>query len=473
MGKEIHSCQFSEQDIARYRASLENETALLRQWFVDDALSSTCDVGGFEIEACLIDAACRPAPVNADLLQRLGDPLVVPELSRFNVEINTPPQPLGGPALHAMHTDLIQRWQHCQQAAQPLNAELLVAGILPTLRDRDLTLEHMSPVERYRALNEQVLRLREHDPITLDIQGRDHLHARHHDVMLEAAATSLQIHLQLAPARSVRYYNSAVILSAPLLAVSANSPYLFGRDLWDETRIPLFEQAVAVSAHAESRANRVTFGHAYVRQSLMQCFEENLTDYPVLLPTPLPTPPEMLAHLRLHNGTLWRWNRPLIGFDDSGTPHLRLEHRVMPAGPSLVDMLANAALFYGLLRQLATTDTAPESHLSFEQARRNFYAAAKHGLRAELVWLQGKTLTAQELVNALLPLARQGLRHLALHEADIDLYLGIIEGRLANGMNGAGWQRAYVAQHGHDMTALTCAYREHQHTGRPVHEWVI
>jgi gamma-glutamyl:cysteine ligase YbdK (ATP-grasp superfamily) len=328
-------------------------------------------------------------------------------------------------------------------------------------------------VERYRALNEQVLRLRRDDPITLDIQGNDHLHTRHHDVMLEAAATSLQIHLQLAPARSVRYYNSAMILSAPVLAAGANSPYLFGHDLWDETRIPLFEQAVAVSARAESRANRVTFGNAYVRESLMQCFEENLTDYAVLLPTPLQTPPERLAHLCLHNGTLWRWNRPLIGFDDTGAPHLRLEHRVMPAGPSLVDMLANAALFYGLIQQLATADTAPESRLSFEQARRNFYAAARDGLRADLVWLQGKALPAQQLVSALLPLARQGLKHLAVDDADIDLYLGIIEGRLANGMNGAGWQRAYVAHHGHDMTALTCAYREHQRTGRPVHEWAI
>jgi gamma-glutamyl:cysteine ligase YbdK (ATP-grasp superfamily) len=473
MGREIHSCRFSQQDIAHYRACLENETALLRQWFADDALSPTCDIGGFEIEACLVDASCRPAPINADLLQRLGDPLVVPELSRFNVEINTPPHPLGGPSLQAMHTDLTRRWRRCQQAAQPLNAELLVAGILPTLLDRDLTLEHMSPVERYRALNEQVLRMRQDDPITLDIQGNDHLHTRHHDVMLEAAATSLQIHLQLAPDRSVRYYNSAMILSAPMLAAGANSPYLFGHDLWDETRIPLFEQAVAVSARAESRANRVTFGNTYVRESLMQCFEENLTDYAVLLPTPLQTPPERLAHLCLHNGTLWRWNRPLIGFDDSGAPHLRLEHRVMPAGPSLVDMLANAALFYGLIQQLATADTAPESLLSFEQARRNFYAAARDGLRADLVWLQGKALPAQQLVSALLPLARQGLKRLAVDDADIDLYLGIIEGRLANGMNGAGWQRAYVAQHGHDMTALTCAYREHQRTGRPVHEWAI
>ncbi len=473
MGEEIHSSHFSEQDIAHYRASLENETALLRQWFAHAAFSPTGGIGGFEIETCLVDRSCRPTPLNTEFLQRLADPLVVPELARFNVEINTPPQPLAGAALQAMHTDLTQRWQHCLQTAQRLDADLLAVGILPSLQDRDLTLAHMSPMERYRALNEQVLRLRHDHPITIDIQGHNHLRTRHHDVMLEAAATSFQIHLQLNPAQAVRYYNSAMILSGPILAVSANSPYLFGHDLWDETRIPLFEQAVAVSPRAGSRANRVTFGHAYVRQSLLQCFEENLADYAVLLPTPLPTPPERLAHLRLHNGTLWRWNRPLIGFDAAGTPHLRLEHRVLPAGPSLVDMIANAALFYGLIQELATADTPPESLLSFEQAQCNFYAAARHGLRASLVWLQGQPLPAQKLVHTLLPLARRGLQRLAIDDADIDRYLGIIEGRLVSGMNGAAWQRAYVAQHGHDMTALTCAYREHQRSGRPVHEWTI
>ena len=473
MGEEIHTGHFSDQDIAHYRACLESETALLRQWFSHGAFSPAGDIGGFEIEVCLVDEECRPAPLNTEFLQRLADPLVVPELSCFNIEINTPPQRLAGTALHAMHTDLSQRWQRCLQTAHLLNIDLLTTGILPTLRDRDLTLAHMSPVERYRALNEQVLRLRQDDPITIDIQGRDHLRTRHHDVMLEAATTSFQIHLQLDPAQSVRYYNCAMILSGPMVAVSANSPYLFGHDLWDETRIPLFEQAVAVSPRAGSRANRVTFGDAYVRQSLMQCFEENLTDYPVLLPTPLPMPLERLAHLRLHNGTLWRWNRPLIGFDAAGTPHLRLEHRVLPAGPSLVDMMANAALFYGLIQELATADIAAESLLSFEQAQRNFYAAAREGLRANLVWLHGKRLPAQTLLRTLLPLARQGLKRLAIDDTDINLYLGIIEDRLASGINGAGWQRAYVAQHGHDMTALTCAYREHQHTGQPVHEWTI
>jgi hypothetical protein len=258
------------------------------------------------------------------------------------------------------------------------------------------------------------------------------------------------------------------------VAVSANSPYLFGKNLWAETRIPLFEQSVEVGGYEDTMhgpLRRVSFGSGYVRHSLMECFTENLEHYPVLLPTHFDTPPEELQHLRLHNGTLWRWNRPLIGFHN-GCPHLRIEHRVVPAGPTVVDAVANAAFYYGLAYALCLQETPPEQQMGFAQARDNFYACAQHGLDAHLVWLDGNKRQLQSLLlKTILPQAAQGLAALGISRGDVDRYLGIIEGRVQNACNGASWQRAFVAKYGPDMHALLAAYLERQQSGVPVHEW--
>lgn len=472
MGQEIETHRFRPQDFAEYRARLARETELLAESLADASFATDAPTGGYEVEACLIDAGGHPAPINTALLERLHHPCVVAELARFDVEINTPPRQLCANVLACMHDDLRDIWRCCNSAARELDAELLIVGILPTLTDSELTLACMTPHERYRALNEQVFRLRRGRPIALDITGREHLVTTHRDVMLEAATTSFQMHLQVTPENAARRYNTAVILSAPMVAVAANSPFLFGRDLWDETRIPLFEQSVDIANGVT--AARVTFGDGYVRSSLMECFRENLERHTVLLPVLQDEPPEQFAHVRLHNGTIWRWNRPLIGFNGDGRPHLRIEHRVVPAGPSLVDEIANAALFFGLMQRLGKADPPLESLLPFAAARANFYAAARSGLRAELTWLSGRHVTARQLLlEVLLPRAREGLMELELAPEDIAHYLGVIEGRLRTGRNGAQWQRDYVARHGAHMESLTCAYREHQRTDAPVHEWPL
>lgn len=474
MGRDIASHHFCGRDFVEFEGRLRRETALLREWFASGAFRDRAPVGGFELEAWLVDSAGRPAPVNEAFLDRLRSPLVVPELARFNVEINTPPVPLHGHALHAMQADLAQTWTRCNDVARTLGAEMLMIGILPTLRDSDLNLTNMSSRERYLALNEQVLRLRRGRPITLDIEGRDRMHVTHESVMLESVTTSFQIHLQLTQETAARYYNASLIVSAPMVAVAANSPYLFGYDLWDETRIPVFEQAIAISPDQAAGSNRVSFGRGYVRESLIECYIENLENDRILLPTVRDEPLDRFWHLRLHNGTAWRWNRPLIDFNIDGTPSLRVEHRVVPAGPSLIDTISNAALYYGLVQDLGTTMPAPEEQLSFDLARSNFYAAARHGLRASLTWLDGHSVPAQDLLcDQLLPRARRGLRSLNVASDDINLYLGVIQGRLETGRNGAAWQRAYIAKHGHDMAALTRAYRDGARGGAPVHEWVV
>jgi hypothetical protein len=477
MGQEIEETRFTAEDFAAYAERLQQETELLGRWFREGQFSRRARMGGFELEAWLVDNRSRPAPVNEEFLRRLDNPMVVPELARFNVELNDHPQHLWGTAFSRFEASLGATWRQCNTTAAGLNAHLIMIGILPTVRESELSQANMSGLKRYRALNEQVLRLREGKPLELDIHGREHLKTTHRSVMLEAATTSFQLHLKVNPALAARAYNAAIILSAPMVAATANSPYLFGHDLWDETRVPLFEQSVAVGGLAGARQGplrRVSFGSGFVRESLYECFVENQQHYPVMLPMKYPDGVEQMSHLRLHNGTIWRWNRPLIGFDYDGLPHLRIEHRVVPGGPSIVDVIANAALFFGLIQALIMRESPPEQQLDFATARDNFYAAAHHGLGASLTWLNGVRGSAQTLLtDVLVPMAREGLERLEIDRADIDRYLGIIAARVRGGQTGTAWQRAWVARHGNDMAAMTTAYGRHQESGLPVHEWPI
>ncbi len=472
MGEEITHSHFEAADFEAFGECLRDETALLNRWFREGAFRETPNVGGFELEAWLIDAEARPASIIEPFLDALNDPLVVPELATFNVELNSSPRPLREKALSEMASELETTWSHCNRVAADFDARLAMVGILPSLERSALTLANMSPRQRYRALNEQILRLRNGQPLRLDIKGRDRIEIEHRDVMLESAATSFQIHLKVNAGQAVRIYNASKILSAPMVAVTANSPYLFGHDLWNETRIPLFEQSVAVGS--SDLTKRVSFGIRYAWDSIMECFDANLDRYPVLLPRVMEAPQEQLAHLRLHNGTIWRWNRPLIGFDADGSPHLRIEHRVVPSGPSVPDVIANAAFYYGAVCALAREPTPPEKRLTFERARANFYRAARDGLETDLMWMDGKEIGMRELLRGiLLPQARDGLTRLGLDADEIDHWLHIVEARVANGQTGAVWQRASVERRSLDMQDLTRLYLERQASGRPVHEWEI
>ena len=477
MGEEIRSSEFSPQDFAIFKDKLDAETATLTDIFNRRGFAHSHPVAGFELEAWLIDERLRPVPRNEEFLEKFHNPLASPELASFNIEVNTEPRTLQGHVFSAMHQSLDATWQACRDTAQAMGIDVIMCGILPSLLDADLTLANMSCMQRYRALNREVLLRRKGKPLVLDINGIEHLRVTHHDVMLESAATSFQLHTQINLNQAARLYNASQILSAPMVALCANSPYLFGKDLWDETRIPLFEQAVATGGYdaaAFGPIRRVTFGSGYARESLLECFNENRDHYPVLLPVNLDNNCATLPHLRLHNGTIWRWNRPLIGFDEAGNIHLRIEHRVIPSGPSTLDAVANAAFYYGAAIAMVNLPTAPELLLQFDRARDNFYRAAQLGLRAQLHWLDDKTHPVMELLlNVLLPMAQEGLELLGVAASDSKEYLEVIRQRLETGTNGAVWQRAFVAKHGRDMQALTAAYFEHQHSGLPVHEWKV
>ena len=476
MGEEIQHPAFSADDFAKFRRMLDDESRLLRQWFDEEAFENTHPVAGSELEVWLVDEKGDPAPRNVECLNELDSALVSPELSRFNIELNLDAMPLRGRVLTAMRDDMQARWKTLAEVAGHYGARCVCIGILPTARRDKLTLGYMSPMNRYYALNEQIFAQREGRPMEVDIAGRDHLRLEHSSVMLESAATSFQIHIQTPQSQAARYINASMIVSAPLVAVSANSPYLFGRDLWSETRVPVFEQAVCAEAlrgaSGHEPLKRVTFGSGYARQSLWEFFEENLNDYPVLLPQLSSKVLRDLAHLRLQNGTIWRWNRPLIGFNESGVPHLRIEQRVAAAGPTIGDMIANAAFYYGVVESLAHAERPPEECVTFTVAREDFYRAAKSGLAAKARWLDGKEYPMKELIlDHLLEMASQGLARLGLDDKDARKWLRVIERRTRKEQTGSDWQRWYVRHHGDNMHGLLQAYYERQESDKPVHEW--
>ena len=475
MGEEVSSSQFSEADFQRFNHQLDSETKLLAEWMQQGHFSDTGIKAGFELEAWLVDRNFAPAPINSEFIRAMDDPMITPELARFNIELNIEPKYLMGKALSILESELERTWSKANITAENLQARLLMIGILPTLQEDQLSLDNMSPMKRYRALNDQVLRLRNGRPIELDIVGVQHLCSEHNNVMLESATTSFQIHIQVPALKAHHYYNASIAATAPMVAVCANSPYLFSHDLWDETRIPLFEQSIDVGGFggvSQGPVRRVSLGSGYARKNIMECFEENLQHFPVLLPSQFDRPMEELPHLRMHNGTIWRWNRPLIGFDDRGTPHFRIEHRVLPASTSIVDSIATAAFFYGLLQFLYETINDFPQELPFTKAKDNFYQAARYGLQASVDWFGHNHIGMRELLlEHLVPMAYKGLHSLGIESDECDYYLGIIQQRIENRQNGCHWQREFVKIHHCDMTAMTAAYYAQQQQGKPVHEW--
>ena len=477
MGQEIPTTQFSQNDFDEFFSRLKTETGELADWFTQDRFVSQGCISGFELEAWLVNKDSRPAPINEEYLCRLNNDLVTPELSKFNIELNTDPLNLHNNALREMEASLQDSWEKCLANARHFDVDLAMIGILPSLQETDLTLSNMSEMQRYHALNEQVIAMRKGRPLNLDIVGRDRLKTSHHNVMLEASTTSFQVHLQVDPKLAVRYYNASLIASGITVAVSANSPYLFGHDLWDETRIPLFEQSVEVGGYGGAvygPMRRVGFGTGYARKSMLECFNENLEHFPVMLPILFDEGSVRLRHLRLHNGTIWRWNRPLIGFDNAGDPTFRLEHRVIPGGPTIPDMIANAAFYYGLVHYLATLAQAPEDEITFVETRDNFYCGARKSLSGQVNWLDNRRVNIRSLVlNELVEVARTGLKMLELDVDDVDKYMQIIYDRVEKMQTGTVWQRSYIEKYNSDMNQLTLKYIEQQKTGLPVHLWEI
>lgn len=443
---------------------------------------------GVEQELFLIDGSMRPNPVAMDILGAVNDARVTTELARFNLEFNGTPLEFGKSCLRQMEAELNEVLDLVRTAARNCNADILMTGILPTLRKPDLGLHNMTPNPRYESLNRALTRQRD-GAFHIFIKGVDELQTQHDNVMLESCNTSFQVHFQVAPDEFADLYNLAQVVTGPVLAAAVNSPMFLGHRLWHETRVALFQLSVDERSSTHQTRGvppRVTFGSGWVRKSVLEIFREQIARFRVLLAANLEEDslkaldegriPQLKA-LRVHNGTTYRWNRACYGFD-TDIAHLRIENRVLPAGPTILDEMANAAFYFGLMSAASDEYGDVTKVFEFDDARSNFFEAARNGLEARLTWVGGKAYQADELiVKELLPMARTGLSKSGIDGEDIDRYLGVLEARVESRQTGAKWVFDSLARMGANATrdirerSIATAMLELQKTGAPVHTW--
>ncbi|HCA84405.1 MAG TPA: glutamate--cysteine ligase, partial [Streptomyces sp.] len=452
MGEKVAAGGFDLSDPLRYRSKLHRCLEGLGRLLEEKRFDRPKNLMGLEIELNLVGADGMPRMMNAEVLERISSGDFQTELGQFNLEVNIVPHRLSGRVLDQLAEEIRTALAYADRKAREVDAGIVMIGILPTLTGPDLVSANLSDVDRYMLLNNQILAARGEN-LTLDIEGVERLTYTSASIAPEAACTSVQLHLQVTPGRFAAVWNAAQAVTAVQIALGANSPFLFGRELWRESRPPLFQQSTDTRApelKAQGVRPRTWFGERWI-DSAYDLFEENLRYFPALLPIcDEEEPLEVLdgggvpglQELALHNGTVYRWNRPVYGVAD-GSPHLRVENRVLPAGPTVDDVIANAAFYYGLVRALAEEHRPVWSRLTFAEAAANFDTACRHGIDATLRWPRpGRSggvaeVPAVRLVREeLLPLAAAGLDAWGVEPADRDRYLGIIEERCRRRVNG-------------------------------------
>ncbi|MFE0460528.1 glutamate--cysteine ligase [Kitasatospora sp. NPDC058965] len=499
MGEKVIATRAELADRQQYRRKLQSCQEALERMLREGRFDRPRARIGLEIELNLADEQGQPVLGNERVLEAIACGDFQTELGQFNIEVNIAPHRLGGHVFEELREELDTGLRYADRRAEEAGARIVMVGVLPTLDLAHTGLDAMSHNNRYSLLSDQILAARGED-IALDIEGVEHLQLDSVSMVAEAAATSLQLHLQVTPDRFAPVWNAAQAISASQVALGANSPFLFGRELWRETRPVLFQQACDTRS-AELKAQGVRpitwFGERWV-DSVTDLFAENLRYFPALLPICDDEDPAKvlasggvprLGEMRLHNGTIYRWNRPVYDVAD-GVPHLRVENRCLPAGPTVADTLANAAYYYGLVRVLAEQPRPVWTRLPFARADENFHTACRYGIDASVHWVrQGRgarggptELPVVDLVlGELLPLAYQGLDEWGVQPADRDRYLGIIEQRCLRRTNGASWQAATVHQlrerygmdRGTALATMTRRYMELSRAGEPVHTWPV
>jgi len=463
------------------------EYMLEHDWFDKSAVRI-----GAEQEMVMVDkATLRPACIATEVLAKMENwDFVETELALFNLETNLTPRELKGSCFQDLYHENQESLNKIQGVLDEFDARILLTGVLPTLRKRDMTLNNLTPKKRYRALMDSINEQLIGSNYELRLTGIDELSLKHNSPFLEACNTSFQVHLQVAPNKIVQMYNIAQALAGPVIAASANSPLVFGRRLWHESRIALFQQALdtrSSSEHMRERSPRVSFGNEWLKNSILEIYKEDIARFRVLIAGDVEEDALALVRagkvpklrsLQVHNSTVYRWNRPCYGISSNGKPHLRIENRVLPSGPTVVDEVANAAFWIGCMEGLANRFDDITNKISFEDVRDNFIKASRFGIDTKFTWCDDEKITAVDLLyNKLLPIAREGLELHNVDAIDIDKYLGIIEGRVRSHMNGARWTlRAYTklkkeASEDEALTVLTSAMLENQSKSIPVHEW--
>ncbi|HET7529440.1 MAG TPA: glutamate-cysteine ligase family protein [Mycobacteriales bacterium] len=492
MGEQVASHTFSREDRQRYREKLRGCLDVFGRMLSESRFDFERPLTGLEIEFNLVDGGSDPAMRNAEVLTAIASDVFQAELGQFNIELNAKPKSLAGRAADDLEAELRASLNEADERAQSIGAHIVMIGVLPTLMPEHLTADAISANPRYELINEQIFAARGED-LHIAIDGPERLAMYADTIAPEAACTSVQFHLQVSPQDYAANWNAAQAIAGVQVALGANSPFLFGKELWRETRIALFEQATdtrPLELKAQGVRPRVWFGERWIT-SVFDHFEENVRYFPALLPVcEDEDPAEVLARgdiprlgeLRMHNGTIYRWNRPVYDVH-RGKPHLRVENRVLPAGPTIVDVMANGAFYYGLLRMLAYEDRPVWSQLSFAAAEENFDEGARRGIHAQLYWPGAGTVPVTELVlRRLLPLAHEGLSAWGVDSAVSDRLLGVIERRCMAHRNGAEWQAATFhrideqqqpADRRDALREMLRRYVEHMHSNEPVADWPL
>jgi CBS domain-containing protein/gamma-glutamyl:cysteine ligase YbdK (ATP-grasp superfamily) len=482
--------QFDQQKSQAFMKAVLDDLRALAFMLESGAVESGVRRIGAEQEMFLIDDQLRPAPVSLEVLRDANDSRLTTEIARFNLEANLTPQLLTGNCFGQMRDELHALVNKTRESAKTVGADVLLSGILPTLKKTDLTLDNLTPVARYHELDRGVIRMRG-GPFSIHIKGLDELQLTHDNIMMESCNTSFQIHFQTNPAEFAAHYNLAQAITGPLLAAAVNSPILFGHRLWQETRVALFQHSTDARSRtqlARSHPTRVSFGDGWLHHSVIALFHEQVSRFrPIMITQPDEDPFHVLARgetpllsaLRMHNSTVWRWNRACYGVSN-GVAHLRIENRALPSGPTIVDEIANAAFFAGLMLALPQEYGEVSKRMSFDDAKSNFFRAARHGLDAHFHWLDGHGHPAPTLLlDSLLPLARQGLESAKVEVADIDQYLGIVEERVRSRQTGARWilkSLGAMEQTGPTdvrLRQLTSTMLALQKEETPVHTWSV
>ena len=463
------------------------EYMLDNNWFETETIRI-----GAEQEMCLIDnKTFRPASINMEVLEKMKEhPWCVTELARFNLEINLSPQVFTGNALSLMEQENTRNLAIIQEHLNGFDSQIILTGILPTLRKPDLGIHNLTPKERYFALVEAINSSLQKGSIEFKLDGIDELSISHDSPLIEACNTSYQVHLQVKPNDFAPLYNISQTLAAPVIAIAANSPLVFGKRLWHESRIALFQQAMDTRSsndHMRERSSRVNFGKGWLKNSILDIYKEDISRFRVLLGGEVDEDslemirsgkvPKLRA-LQLHNSSVYRWNRPCYGISDNGMPHLRIENRVLAAGPTVVDEIANAAFWLGAMIGMHEHYGDITKHLSHEDIRDNFDKACKFGIDSKFNWVKDSKVTAVDLIREeLIPLAKQGLEKQGINKDDIKKYLGIIEGRAKKHTNGARWMLRTFSRLKQEttvneaITVMTAAMVKNQNLSKPVHTW--
>ena len=490
MGEDVAAREFSREDRQRYRQKLHACLDVFGRMLSESRFDFERPLTGLEIEFNLVDDHFDPAMRNAEVLDAIASDAFQTEMGQFNIEINVRPSTLDGRAAENLEAELRRSLNEADERARAAGAPMVMVGTLPTLMPEHLTEASISANPRYRILNEQIFSARGED-LHIEIDGIERLATYADTIAPEAACTSVQFHLQVSPQDYAANWNAAQAIAGVQVALGANSPFLFGKELWRENRIPLFEQATDTRPQelkAQGVRPRVWFGERWIT-SVFDHFEENVRYYPALLPVCDDEDPAAvlergdipkLAELRMHNGTVWRWNRPVYDIH-RGKPHLRVENRVLPAGPTIADVMANGAFYFGLLRVLAYEDRPVWSQMSFATAEENFTEGARQGINAHLYWPGMGTVPVTELVlRRLLPMAQQGLAEWGVDTAVSDRLLGIIERRCTAYRNGAEWQaetfhrlddKMQSTDRREPLREMLRRYVEHMHSNIPVADW--